>query len=577
MSEKTKKKKQRTIAGRSLRYMVLMGLLMVIGTCIAAGWTLFRRNIELYNDYVCSFSRMTASDVSGDVIEKYVDIAEKLEESGTDEERNKILEKVVDDVEYIKITELLMSRTSYADLRYVDVVLPGEEDQTCIWYAFHVNPDDPSLSGQEEEDLNNIIGPYQHVPYAENEKEVMRSIMEGTWDNSLVLRSDLTGKKQVLGAAFSPVYDSEGRIVAVAGAVIDIGDMVLSIVRMCLNIFVAITTILIICILLFYFLIRRRIIRPIEILKEATSDLVENLESGKPFEVNVHSGDEIETLARSFEEMDVKLKQYLQEYTEITAEREHLKSELDLAGRIQADMLPSGFPAFPDRKEFDLYASMTPARDVGGDFYDFFLVDEDHLALIIADVSGKGIPAALFMMMARIMLQNYTLTGLGPKEVLEKVNNHICKNQEEMFVTVWLGILDIPSGMVTAANAGHEYPMLKKPGSAFELVKDRHGLVLGGMEGILYTEYEMELEPGSTLFVYTDGVAEATNEQNKLFGTDRTLEALNEKADRTPGELLEAVNRHVNLFVGDAPQFDDLTMLCIAYFGESGQTGSDQA
>ena len=266
--------------------------------------------------------------------------------------------------------------------------------------------------------------------------------------------------------------------------------------------------------------------------------------------------------------MDVRLKHYLLENAAITAERERLKTELDLARRIQADMLPSEFPALPDKKQFDIYASMKPAKEVGGDFYDFFLIDEDHLALVIADVSGKGIPAALFMMMSKIMLQNYTLTGMKPGEVLEKVNNQICRsNKEEMFVTVWLGVLDLSSGMITAANAGHEYPMLKQPDGEFELVRDPHGLVIGGMEDLHYKEYEMKMEPGSTLFVYTDGIAEATDLQNNMFGTERTLSALNAHAGAAPEALLNEVACAVDKFVGEAPQFDDMTMLSVSFHG----------
>ena len=159
------------------------------------------------------------------------------------------------------------------------------------------------------------------------------------------------------------------------------------------------------------------------------------------------------------------------------------------------------------------------------------------------------------------------MTGLSPKDVLANVNDRICQNKEEMFVTAWMGILDLQSGVITAANAGHEYPMLKHPDGSFELVKDPHGLVLGGMEGIRYKEYEMKLEPGSMLFVYTDGVPEATDKAEELFGTERTLDALNQAGARTPMEILEAVDQAVSRFVGEAPQFDDLTMLCIAYSG----------
>ena len=243
------------------------------------------------------------------------------------------------------------------------------------------------------------------------------------------------------------------------------------------------------------------------------------------------------------------------------------QTELAMATEIQESMLPSIFPAFPDRKEFDLHASMDPAKEVGGDFYDFFLIDEDHLGLIIADVSGKGIPAALFMMISKTVLQNYAKLGIGAAEILTKTNEALCaENKTEMFVTAWVGILEISSGKMTCANAGHEYPAVCRDGR-FSLLKDRHGFVLGGMEESKYREYPIQLKKGDKIFVYTDGVPEATNKESALFGTQRMLEAINRNTALSPKELLGTVRDAVDAFVGGAEQFDDLTMLCLEYKG----------
>ena len=246
------------------------------------------------------------------------------------------------------------------------------------------------------------------------------------------------------------------------------------------------------------------------------------------------------------------------------------EQELNTAANIQSDSLPSVFPAFPERTDFDIYASMDPAREVGGDFYDFYLLDEDHLCLIIADVSGKGIPAALFMMSSKILLQNYALAGCSPAEILREANERICAgNKEDMFVTVWLGILDLRTGKLTAANAGHEYPIIHRKNQPFELLKDKHGFVLGGMAGMKYKEYEIQMEAEDEIFLYTDGVPDATNKANMLYGTERLLNALNHTADASPKELLDAVRADVDRFVGEAEQFDDLTMLCLRYLGHN--------
>ena len=259
---------------------------------------------------------------------------------------------------------------------------------------------------------------------------------------------------------------------------------------------------------------------------------------------------------------------YIDNLTTATAEKERMGTELTLASTIQENSLPNHFPAFPDRNEFDIYAVMDPARQVGGDFYNFFLIDDDHLGLVIGDVSGKGVPAALFMMVTNILVSNRAQMGGTPAEVLAYVNDRLCEhNTAEMFVTIWLGILEISTGRVIAANAGHEYPVVGK-NSRFSLLKDRHGFVAGGMSGMAYKDYEIQLEPGDKLFVYTDGVPEATDAENRLFGTDRMLLALNEEPEAGPEKLLQNVRRAVDGFVKDAEQFDDLSMLCLEYRGK---------
>ena len=282
----------------------------------------------------------------------------------------------------------------------------------------------------------------------------------------------------------------------------------------------------------------------------------------------IRPNNEIGRLSEDVSSLAEEIDAYLDRIEVITAEKERISTELSLASRIQADMLPNIFPPFPEREEFDIYASMDPAKEVGGDFYDFLLVDDDHLCLMIADVSGKGIPAALFMMACRILLADNAMLGKSPSEILTGVNTAICDNNREgMFVTVWLGILEISTGRLTAANAGHECPVLKRPDGVFELYKDKHGFVIGGMEGMRYKEYELQLEPGSKLFVYTDGVPEASDSDKEMFGTERMLAALNEKPDAGPEQMLRNVRKAVDCFVRDEEQFDDLTMLCLEYIG----------
>ena len=290
----------------------------------------------------------------------------------------------------------------------------------------------------------------------------------------------------------------------------------------------------------------------------------------------IKSRNEIGELSEDVIELANEIDDYVDRIQNITAERERIGTELALAERIQESMLPREFPPFPDRNEFDIYAAMDPAREVGGDFYDFFLIDDDHLGLVMADVSGKGIPGALFMMVSMTMIKNFTMLGLSPAEVLEKANEALCsRNKAEMFVTVWTGVLEISTGKLTAANAGHEYPAIKRPDGSYEIYKDKHGFVVGGMEGLKYKEYELQIEPGTGIFLYTDGVPEATNKDNVMFGTDRMLDSLNRVPDAGPEEILANVREDIDAFVQDAEQFDDLTMLCIRYNGKD-QKGKDR-
>ena len=251
-------------------------------------------------------------------------------------------------------------------------------------------------------------------------------------------------------------------------------------------------------------------------------------------------------------------------------EQERIAQELVLAREIQANALPNVFPAFPDRTEFDLYASMTPAKEIGGDFYDFFLVDDDHLAIVIADVSGKGIPAALFMMVTKELIKTQLMTGLTPAEALSNVNLKLRDNNESrMFVTVWAAVVDLSTGRGLACNAGHEHPAFRLAGGSFELLKYNHNLFITGLPGIQYDNREFEMKPGDCLFVYTDGIPEANDATSAMFGEERLLHVLNQNCDAGLKSLLDNVRSAVDSFVKGAPQFDDLTMLAFRYYGPS--------
>ena len=318
------------------------------------------------------------------------------------------------------------------------------------------------------------------------------------------------------------------------------------------------------------FYVRRTIVDPLNKLSEAVVGLVdEDLDNIKEFNVDIHTRDEIEELSEAFSIMTEKLHEYIENLTAVTKEKERIGTELNVATQIQADMLPRIFPPYPDLQDrFDLYASMNPAKEVGGDFYDFFLVDDNHLAIVMADVSGKGVPAALFMVIAKTLLKNRAYLGGSPSEILADVNNQLCEgNEAELFVTVFLGIIDLETGEIVSASAGHEYPVYyRKSQDAFVMEKDKHGPPLATMEAMTYRETRNKLEHGDAIYIYTDGVTEATNTQNELFGDTRMVESLNRLKNKKSEEVLQGVRKDIDEFVGSAPQFDDITMLCLRYF-----------
>ncbi len=291
--------------------------------------------------------------------------------------------------------------------------------------------------------------------------------------------------------------------------------------------------------------------------------------------LNIRTGDEIQALSEAIKTMELEINEYIQDLTTVTAEKERIGAELNVATQIQADMLPRIFPAFPEREEFDVYATMNPAKEVGGDFYDFFLVDDDHLAVVIADVSGKGVPAALFMVIAKTLIKNHAQNQEAPGTVFTQTNEQLCEgNDAGLFVTGWMGVLEISTGKFVYVNAGHNPPLLKRAGGTFEWLKSRPGFVLAGMEGVRYRENTLQLEPGDRLYLYTDGVTEATNSHEELFGDERLQNALNEYMDLPVEQFLPKIKECIDAFVGDADQFDDITMLALDYQSK-GETEHD--
>ena len=363
-----------------------------------------------------------------------------------------------------------------------------------------------------------------------------------------------------------PVKDSAGEIVAFLGV-----EKAMTALENARQTYVwnvmGITVLAVILFLVVYIgFLRREVVSPILTIAGEARRFAEDNVARLDLLEQIRKKDEIGTLARAIGRMETDIVQYVENLTAVTAEKERIGTELNVDTQIQADMLPRIFPPFPERDEFDIYATMTPAREVGGDFYDFFLVDQDHLAVVIADVSGKGVPAALFMVIVKTLIKNHTQTGMAPDQVFETVNRQLCENNEAgMFVTAFLGVLEISTGRFTYVNAGHNPPLAALGGRPYDWLPSKRGFVLAGLEGVRYRQQEIVLCPGDSIFCYTDGVTEALDPADALYSEAR-LRAFFRGRDlegRPLAEQLDLLRRDIAAFAAGAEQADDITMLLL--------------
>ena len=447
------------------------------------------------------------------------------------------------------------------DATFIYIIQPDRTDYGHIRFVLSVM----NSSAHYDHFPSGYVRPTTNEEY----RQAYRALCEGRQDRATIFRDKgyiETGHHITL---IVPLYGQSGEVaglLCVQRQMDELQTVRGAYVRHVLWITIAL---MLVVLLLYGWYLHRRLLNPIrKIAGEALRFARESTHPSVPLGHSITGSDEIGQLARTIDRMEADIRDYIENLTRVTKEKEQIKAELNVATQIQADMLPRKFPPFPERKEFALYATMTPAKEVGGDFYDFFLIDDDHLALVIADVSGKGVPAALFMVVSKTLINIRAAMSGSSSEILGDVNERLCDgNDAGLFVTVWLGILELSTGRLVSANAGHEYPAIKRADGAWELMKAKHSPAVAVREGMKFREAEFELHPGDSLYLYTDGVAEATNAENELYGTDRMNEALNRHVDEPLEELLTSMKREIDAFVGDAPQFDDMTMLALRYFG----------
>lgn len=474
------------------------------------------------------------------------------------------------DDRYYEVQDFILSLVDNNDVEYLYVVRPNGTGVTFLF--------DSDLKAGENGNYyaggNCSLGTYVELagPFA----RITDQLLAGKEVQPIIAHDATYGW---LMTAMCPVLHEDGTMAGYVMADIDMNEVVNTQHRFLIGLSALLLALTVGAVLLSLSILRRTVVTPINQLTRATEGFVEanrtELSEGISL-VNmpeIHTGNEVEKMAEAFRKMQEDMAAYVRSLIDMTAEKERIGAELSVATQIQADLLPRIFPAFPDRPEFDIYAETTPAKEVGGDFYDFFLIDADHLALVIADVSGKGVPAALFMVVAKTLIKNYAQSGESPADVFTKTNAQLCEgNDAGLFVTAWMAVLEISTGLLCYVNAGHNPPLLRRHGGEYEWLRSRPGFVLAGLEETRYRENPIQLNPGDRLFLYTDGVTEATDAEQRLFGEERLVQSLNGFPDGVSArETLGGIKRSINAFVGEAEQFDDITMLGFEY--RSGQKG----
>lgn len=467
---------------------------------------------------------------------------------------------------YSRVQSMLNTVKKDGNITYLSLVIPDEDSVT-----FYIDTCVPEMGDDPANQLTygtDVL----YTDAANDEADLQK--YNYAWD--LYSENKGTDKPVVTDnsygynyTAVSPILDENGNAIAEIQYILDmqaVRDHLNSFLYQMLGISFSIICV---ALLLYMVLVKWMVLNPVEKLSQFTTDIVKsgNFEKQK---IEIGTKDEIEDLGQSFNFMIERLEDYIQNLTAVTAEKERIGAELNVATHIQSSMLPCIFPAFPDRDELDIYATMTPAKEVGGDFYDFFMVDERHIAIVMADVSGKGVPAALFMVIGKTLIKDHTQPGRDLGEVFTEVNNILCEsNDNGMFITAFEGVLDLVTGEFRYVNAGHEKPFIYRKNGEYEAYETNAGFVLAGLEDIEYQEQKVNLSIGDKIFQYTDGVTEAVNKDKKLYGMDRLQHALNEKCiECSPEETLRLVKEDIDAFVGDNDQFDDITMLCLEYTGK---------
>ena len=518
---------------------LIFGMLMTIVNSLT-GYREFKQELEnLYGDITIQLAKTGASYIHVDSIPYWV--------------------KHEPDEEWEETNQKLDTLTNTSDLAYIYVSVISPDYKTRTYVFDTVN----KLSLE----AGSKVIPFGTVSSLENKDEeyinnLKLVIEEGKNYTSFTYKGEGGHVTTAL-----PLFGTDGKVTAIMSIVKPMNEIKEHRKNFLRSIIISATILTLLFIALYAFLLYMGIIRPILFVTYETSHLAEHHGelTGKIKKIKYKN--EIGKLAKSVEKMSGDLNKYIEDLTHATAEKERLGAELNVAKQIQAEMLPRVFPPYKDHPEIELYASMTPAKEVGGDFYDFYMLDDDHFAMVVGDVSGKGVPAALFMVITKTLLKDTAEHEYNPAKIFEHVNKILCESNESgLFVTCWMGILTLSTGELNFANAGHNAPIIKNAGE-IKYLSTKPNLMLAAMDGIPYTNNTLKLNKGDRLFIYTDGITEATNDYDELYGEDRLLNVLKsvQGTGKTTRDILDIVRNDLTDFVLEAPQFDDITMLCMIY------------
>lgn len=514
-------------------------------------YTYYKNVMELYEQYAETVVRIAAG---------YIDIKDMIQfiETGTKTEGYHATQKWLDSVK---------SDSETAHLYVIQSsVAAGKDPATLIWNA--VSTEESNASQAE-----NSLGALSGEAFTGGKKEAFSAAMES--EDKVTFYADQTADRGYMLTGMYPLRGADGRTVAMVCADISMDEIYHDINQYV--VFFVCGTLLVstVFLLVFLRLVNRGVVSPVVRMAQSTEDFVRQSNSeADPARLifrdpKVFTGDEIQLLGENLNEMTARLVVYMRDIQVAAREKEHISAELKLASDIKSSMLPNVFPAFPERTEFDIYAKLWAASEMGGDFYDFFLVDKDHLAVLMGNVNGTGVPAALLIVIAQTLLRNYTKLGFGMEKVFTEANNQLSESNEGMTATAFLGILDLTNGTFSYVNAGHNTPLLKHAGGEFELLPSKDCFLLGSMAGVPYWQQSVQMVQGDMLFLYTKGLVEAENRNQVQYSLEHMHMRLNQalgSAYELP-EILEVMDRDVKEFLrGQLPK-QDITMLLLRYLG----------